>query len=42
MVKDLKQDVNNYLNEDHGNTSKQLSKVMEVITYMKLEFNKEI
>lgn len=42
MVKNLKQDVNNYLNEDHGNTSKQLSKVMEVITYMKLEFNKEI
>lgn len=31
MVKDLKQDVNKFLNEDHGNTNKQLSKMNKEI-----------
>lgn len=41
MIREVKEDMNKYQNEDSRNTKKQMNKVMKSIQGMKIEFNRE-
>lgn len=42
MFKDLKDDMNKYLNEDHGNRKSKLNEIVKTIQDIKVELDKEV